>query len=338
LFSSCKTEKENTDSKNNGQKKPQMTIVDAIIAREKISSNMINTTGTIIANEEVEIKSEVSGRVTKIYFKEGSPVSKGQVLVKLNDDDLIAQWNKLKIEIKLQEEKESRQKQLLTSLAISKEEYDVTLSNLNLFKANAEILKVQLDKTKIIAPFSGIIGLKSISEGAYISPSTVIASIQNINTLKLEFSVPEKYNNDIKIGSLVNFNTSASKNELVATVYAKEPKIDATTRTSKIRARFTNSENRVFPGSFADINMKIGEQQKVKMIPSVSYIPDINGAKVFVYKSGKAQYKNVVAGLRTEKEVQIISGIEEGDTVLTTGILQLKPNMEIGVNITNLGN
>lgn len=310
-------------------------VVDGIVAQEEITSNTISTTGNIIANEEVEIKSEVAGRVVKIYFKEGSPVSRGQLLVKLNDDDLVAQMQRLNIEIKLQEEKEERQKQLLASTAISKEEYDVTKTNLNLLKANVAILKTQVDKTKIIAPFSGIVGLKSISEGAIISPTTVIASIQNINPLKMDFSIPEKYNNLIKKGSSVSFTVAGQASPLKATVFAKEPKIDPVTRTSMVRASFPNPSGNVFPGSFADINIQVGEKSKAIMVPTIAYIPDIAGAKLFVSKGGKAVSVPVTAGIRTEKEIQILTGINVGDTVLISGILQLRPNTPVDVNIQN---
>ena len=313
--------------------KPMM--VDGIIARDVFTTGSINTTGTIMANEEVEIKSEISGKITGLYFKEGSTVSKGQLLVKLDDDDLQAQVNKLKIEIKLASEKENRQKQLLAASAISKEEYDVSLTSVNLLKANEFILKTSIDKTKIIAPFSGIIGLKNISPGAIISPSNVIATIQNIQPLKLEFSIPEKYNNLVSAGKSVDFLIAGNTETLKATVYAKEPKIDEATRTSRVRATFNNPGGKMYPGSFAEISISIGAKTKVKMVPTIAYIPDINGAKLFIKKGGMAMSVPVKAGLRTEKEIQILEGIEDGDTVITSGILQLKHKTPVEVNIVN---
>ena len=335
LLMSCKNEEKKSEAPSGPPKEGKPMQVDGIIANEEIISNAINTTGTILANEEVEIKSEISGKIIKIYFKEGSRISKGQLLVKLNDDDIVVQMKKLNIEIKLQSEKENRQKQLLNSTAISKEEYDVTLSNLNLMKANVDILKTQLEKTRILAPFSGIIGLKSVSEGAIVSSNTIMVSIQNVNPLKLEFSIPEKYNNLINVGKKVSFTLVDSDAKLTATVYAKEPKIDPVTRTAKVRATFPNASGRVYPGSFANINIEMGGQTKVIMVPSVAYIPDLNGAKLFISKEGMAVSVNVKAGLRTVDAIQILEGVHVGDTVLTSGILQLKPNMSVEVNILN---
>jgi len=335
LLFGCKGEKKEENkisaSAANGINKP--VVVDGIVAKAELTTNTISTSGSIIANEEVEIKSEVAGKITGIYFKEGQSVSKGQLLVKLNDDDLQAQIKKMQIEIKLAEEKENRQKQLLSSSAISKEEYDESLTNLSLLKANVEIIKIDVAKTKITAPFSGIAGFKYISPGAYINSSTVIATIQNTNPLKLEFAIPEKYNLAVKTGSLVNFKVAGSSENYKATVYAKDPKIDPMTRTVKIRATFPNVSGKLYPGSFADINIPIGDKSKEIFIPTMSYIPDINGAKVFVSRGGQAMSIPVTAGMRTASSIQILEGIKEGDTILTTGILQLKPKTPVKVNI-----
>jgi membrane fusion protein (multidrug efflux system) len=316
-----------------GQSKPM--TVDGIIAKTTFTTGSINTSGSIMSNEEVEIKSEVSGKITGIFFKEGQAVSKGQLLVKLNDDDLQAQVKRAEIEIKLAEEKEKRQKQLLASTAISKEEYDITLTNLNLLKANVDIIKTDIAKTRITAPFSGVAGLKYVSPGAFITSSTIIATVQSTQPLKLEFTVPEKYNQLLKNGSTVSFNIAGTNENFKATIYAKEPKIDPTTRTAKIRATFPNPSGKIAPGSFADITIPIGDKSKAIMIPTMAYIPDINGAKVFVSKGGTAMSVTVKAGIRTEDAIQILEGINEGDTVLTTGILQLKPKTPVNVNIVN---
>lgn len=335
LFGSCKGEdKKETDKQpNSAAAAPKPLTVDGVIAKTELTSGTIQTSGTILANEEVEIKSEVAGKITGIYFKEGQNVNKGQLLVKLNDDDLQAQIKKTEVEIKLAEEKEKRQKQLLASTAISKEEYDIALSNLNLLKANVDIIKTNIEKTRIIAPFSGTIGLKYVSPGAYINTSTMIASIQSTQPLKVEFTVPEKYNGLLKNGTSVSFKVAGFDDTFRASVYAKEPKIDPVTRTAKVRATFPNPSGRVFPGAFADITIPIGAQSKAIMIPTMAYIPDINGAKVFVSEAGLAKSVTVKAGIRTEGAIQILEGINEGDTVITSGILQLKPKSPVNINL-----
>ncbi len=333
---SCKKEGE---SKSIGlDKKPGMgdqkaMNVNGIVAKtEKISGN-ISTTGTLLSDEEIEVKSEVAGRITQILFKEGQYINKGQLMVKLNDDDLQAEMQKLKIEIKLAEDKESRQKQLLAASAVSKDDYEVILTNLQLLKANAEILKTKIEKTRIVAPFSGTVGLKEVSPGAFINNGTIITTLQSIKPLKMEFSLPEKYSPYVQNNSEVDFKVTQSDETFKAKVYARDPKIDLNTRTVKVRALYPNASGKLSPGSFTDIILPIGGQQKGIMIPSMAYIPDINGAKVFVVKGGKAVSVPVKAGLRTEKSVQITEGIADGDTILTTGILQLKPQTPVNVNI-----
>ena len=336
IFISCKKEgsgvKQNTP--NTGSPAKPISVEGLIERYEKISGT-ISTSGTILANEEVEIKSEVPGKIIGIYFKEGQTVNKGQLLVKLNDDDLQAQVNKLEIEIKLADDKEKRHKQLLASSAISKEEYDVILTNLNLLKANVAIIKTSIEKTRITAPFTGIVGLKNVSPGAFITTATVISSIQSIQPLKLDFTVPEKYNTSLKVGTKVAFKVIGSAKTYTAIIYAKEPKIDADSRTAKMRAQFSNPGNQLSPGSFAEVVIPLGNDENALMIPTIAYIPDISGAKVFVSKGGQAVSVPVKAGIRTASAIQITEGINPGDTVLTTGILQLKPKSPVSVKIIN---
>jgi membrane fusion protein (multidrug efflux system) len=333
LLFSCKEKESSTGNDKTVTKEAPALKVNGLIAGEQILSDQLTATGTILANEEVEVKSEISGKITDIYFKEGSVVQKGQILLKLNDDDLQAQMKKLKIELKLLDVQESRQKQLLSASAISKEEYDMTKTNLDLLKANMDILQIELDKTKIASPTNGIIGLKYVSPGSFINSSTNIATIQNVNPLKLEFSIPEKYNALIKAGSKILFTTAGSSQQWNATVYAKEPKIDATTRSTKVRATFSNKGSLVMPGSFADVRVPLGEKTRGIMIPTIAFIPDIQGAKVFLCKGGKAVSASVTAGIRTDKEIQIVDGIQPGDTVITSGILLLKPDAPVSVII-----
>ncbi len=332
----CKKEKDSSTSSPADKKSmggPKAMQVEGMVAQMQTISGDINTTGTLLSDEEVEVRSEVSGRITHIYFKEGQFISKGQLMVKLNDDDLQAEMQKLKIEIKLAEDKENRQKQLLAASAVSKDEYEVVLTNYQMLKANAEILRTKIEKTRIIAPFSGLIGLKEVSPGAFINNGTVITTLQSVKPLKLEFSIPEKYVPYVQNNMVVSFKVVQNNAIYKAKVYARDPKIDQSTRTVKIRAIYPNTDGKLFPGSFTDVTIPIGGQQKGIMIPSMAYIPDINGAKVFISKNGTAMSIPVKSGLRTESAVQITDGLSVGDTVLTTGILQLKPNTPVRVNV-----
>lgn len=328
----CKSETTNAPSTALAPSAPTALTVDGMIAKVTRSVNNIQTTGSIMSNEEVDIRSEISGKIKGLYFKEGSFVNKGQLLVKLEDDDLQAQWNKLDIEIQLAQSQEVRQKKLLASAAITEEAYENTMMSVKILKANQDIIKAALQKTKIYAPFSGIIGLRNVSVGTFLSPTQIVATIQDIQPLKLEFSIPEKYNHLVLPGKSIQFTVSNVSRPLSAIIYAKEPKIDPITRTSTIRATFNNPDKNIFPGSFASITIPVGKQTDVILIPSQAYIPKQDGASVFVKKNGVVAHIDVTAGDRTERSIEILEGLMDGDTVITTGILQLKPGMSVEVN------
>ncbi|MCB9311013.1 MAG: efflux RND transporter periplasmic adaptor subunit [Lewinellaceae bacterium] len=333
--SESKTNEQKNQPKNGMVKEQKMMEVDGIIARKSTEIPAIHVTGNVLANEEVELKPEVSGRVTGIFFQEGSFVSKGQTLIKLNDDELQAQAAKIGVEMELQKQREDRQKKLLASQAISQEEFDVTTTNVKLLEANLDILQSQIRKTRIVAPFSGIIGLKNISIGSFISPSNTIATLQETNPIKIEFEVPEKYMDDIKKGNTISFVLPNSEKKYTAAVYAKEPKINTSTRTVTIRAKAQNPKQTLVPGGFAEITIEISKPYQSIKIPTVAYIPDIQGAKVYQVKNGKVAATKVVAGIRSEHEIEV-DGINEGDTILTSGILQVKPGQVVNVAIKNL--
>lgn len=303
-----------------------------IAATEDISNN-ISSIGTALASEEVDIRSETTGRVTSIAFKEGSIVGKGQLLVKINDSELQAQLAKAKTRLKLLEDRETRQRVLFEKQYVSREDYDVALNELNVLKSDIDLLNVQIAKTEIRAPFSGKIGIRNISEGAYVTPTTAIATLQNISQIKIDFSVPEKYAALLKPGDHLSFKSASDKEFRQAKVYAIEPKINASTRTIQVRGIYANTANKVVPGSFVDVQLELEKITDAVLIPSFALIPDIKSDMVYLFRNGKALQQPVETSLRTANNVQVIRGIKPGDTVITSGILQLKSGMK--VNITS---
>ena len=309
--------------------------VKAHIVKPQELGNNVSTSGTVLANEEVDLKSEVSGKIVKIAFKEGTRVNKGDLLVKINDAELQAQLMREKYTFELLKDKEYRQKKLFEKEAISQEEYDDALNQLNVSKAEVDLIKAQIDKTEIKAPFNGIVGLKSVSEGSYITPSTVIASLQNINPIKIDFSIPEKYSGSVKIGDQINFKVVGDDEKYNAKVYAIEPKIDPITRTLKIRAIYSNQAGRILPGSFADVTLILDKIDNALLVPTQAIVPELKGQKVYIYRSGKVAQQNVELGIRTDEYVQITSGLNSNDTLITSGILQIKPGAEVSITEFN---
>ncbi len=315
--------------------KGSLLQVKGIVLKYQTIDNNILVSGSVLADEEVELKSEISGKVTSIYFTEGRSVSKGDSLVKINDSELQAQLQRLKYRKELLSDIEFRQKKLLEKSAISQEEYDTALNELNVNKAEIEVVSAQLDKTLIKAPFNGIIGLRNVSEGSFVTSSTVIASLQSINQIKIDFAIPEKYSSDIKIGDRVNFKISGLETRYSATVYAIEPKIDPMTRTLKIRAKASNPGLKLLPGSFADVEVILKKIDGTILVPTESVVPELKGQKVFLVKNGKAFPQSIQTGIRTDKYVQVSGGLSEKDTLITTGILQLKPGMSVQIQELN---
>ncbi|XWN37615.1 MAG: efflux RND transporter periplasmic adaptor subunit [Balneola sp.] len=305
--------------------------VEVYIVKPDIVENKIFTTGTLTSNEEVELASESSGLIQEIYLREGEDVKKGELLVKINDSELKAQLKRADFRLNLAEDREKRQKQLLEKGGISQEEYDATLNEVNVLRAEVSLINAQIKKTEIRAPFTGKLGLKYVSDGSYITPSTRIATLQDIDPVKIDFSIPERYASQIEVGNKVRFTVQGIEEPLIAEVYAKEPRIDSETRTLQVRARSANPDGKLLPGAFADLELTLQTIENAKMIPSISLVPELQGQKVFLLKNGVVKPQSVVTGLRNESEIQITEGVEVGDTVLTTGLLQVRPQMQVSV-------
>ncbi|NUM79608.1 efflux RND transporter periplasmic adaptor subunit [bacterium] len=317
------SEQKTNTGKSTRSADPTIAVRAHVIKPEKLS-NRVLTTGTILANEEVDLRSEISGRIMQIAFTEGSRINKGQLLIKINDAELQAQLERAESRRKLAETNENRQRQLLEKNAISQGEYDVALNELNIVKADIDLIKAQIDKTELRAPFDGVIGLKYVSEGSFITNSSQIARLQNLTSVKIDFSVPEKYSGSVRIGNAIVFRVQGSDKEYRGKIYAIEPKIDPVTRTVQLRAISTFADDRVLPGAFANVELVLAEINDALLIPTQALVPELKGQKVYLYKNGEAVSQSVEIGMRTENQIQIVSGIRPNDTLITTGILQLR--------------
>lgn len=305
--------------------------IDAQIVKYETFTNDIVLTGSLLANESVELASEISGKIENIYFKEGEFVNKGKLLVQTNVADLEANLQRLKYTAQLNAQTEQRQKQLLEKEAISKEEYDIAFTNLKTTQSEIDALEAEIDKSRIRAPFTGFIGLRYVSEGSYITPTSQIASLYNVDPIKIEFSVPSRYSALVKKGSKITFTSEAENEERNATVYAIEPQIDPVTRTLSARAETPNPNNELIPGQFIRINLSLENRENAILIPTTSIMPKANGHTVFIIKDGRAHLKDVELGARTSTRVEILKGINKGDTVAIAGVPQLKDRAEIEI-------
>lgn len=304
-----------------------------IVAKTAVFENNLSLSGSIEANEQVEIRSEVSGIVEGIYFQEGSNVAKGQLLFKVNDAELRAQLRQAQTKQSLASENERRAKLLLQKEAISQEEYDISNAEFRSSQSQSQLIQAQIAKTAIKAPFSGKIGLRSISPGTYINPTILVANLVNISKIKITFSIPEKYANQVKLNSNLTFTVSGSDTKYTANVYAIEPGVDTNTRTLQIRALADNKNGALLPGSYANVELPLNKIKEAIIVPTEAIIPVQNGKKVFISEYGKAKEVNVETTTRTDASIVVLSGLKAGDTVITTGVMSLKADAPVKVTI-----
>lgn len=312
-----------------GDTKPMK--VNTLVVGLSNSEKTVFSSGTTVANEEVELKSEISGKIVKLSIPEGSVVPKGYLIAKIKDDDILAQLKKIEFEEKLADQIETRQKKLLDINAISREEYEISQNKVFTLKADKELLRVQLSRTEIRAPFAGKVGLKSISLGAYVTPATVISTIVQFNPIKLDFSVPEKYLTEIKLGKIIKFQTDGSLKEYTAKVVAIDPKIDESLRTLKVRAVSHDGGNALMPGMFIKVLLNLSSTQSI-MIPTETVIPVADGKRVYIIKNGKAEEVNIITGLRDATNLQVLSGLNVGDSLITSGLMTIKAGTPVSSN------
>ncbi|GMU85544.1 MAG: MexH family multidrug efflux RND transporter periplasmic adaptor subunit [Ignavibacteriales bacterium] len=309
--------------------------VNVVVVQPTEMTGSVRTVGTILPNEEVTLVSEVNGRVTSIHFREGATVRRGDLLVKINDSELQAQYEKALSRKKILEDREYRERILLEKNATSRELYDAALNELNVNKADLDLIMAQIEKTEIRAPFYGVTGLRYISEGAYVNPTIKITTLQKMDSVKIDFSLPERYFGVVGNGDRINFTLDGVKGKFTAKVYAIEPKIDFTTRSLKARAVAFNPANVIPGGAFADIELPMVRSAGSIVLPAEVITPDVLGYKVFIFSNGKAVPKPVEIGFRDEKQVIITSGLSPGDTVITSGIINLRPNSPVTLGETS---
>jgi membrane fusion protein (multidrug efflux system) len=317
-----------TEDKKGTPKRPSFKVDGYVIKTESFSET-IEVPGSIVANEVTEIHPEVSGRIVNLYLREGQFVSKGAIIAKIYDGDLQAQLKKSQAQLGIAKANEERAAKLLEIQGISKQDYDAALLNVKNIEADIDITKTQIALTEVRAPFNGKMGLKDISPGAYVTPATVIAVINQTSTLKIDFTVPEKYTSKIKNGQEVIFSVEGNNREYMARVTATESNIDATSRSLTVRAVINKGSESLVPGAFAKVKIVFPPNPNTIFVPSNAVIATGKNNQIIVSVNGKANFSNVATGLRESSRVEITQGLKTGDTILVTGIMATKQNDKI---------
>ena len=330
LFFSCGSDAKKSSGPAEGRN--ILTVEGQVMVLSTLDFSNVYT-GKLMANEEIDIRPEISAKVTGINFKEGSTVSKGTMLVKMFDSDLQANLKSNQLQIELAQKELDRKKELYKFKGISKEELDISENNYNTLKANQDLIKAQISKTELHAPFTGVVGLRMVSEGSFVSSTTIITSLQQIDPIKVDFAVPEKFISNLNIGKEFDFTIDGRDDHYTGKIYALESKIDPQTGSIRVRALSPNSKRELYPGSYSKINLKLFPNKEVIMIPAKATVPLMEGEQVFVVRKGKARAVDIKTGYRTEREIEVTNGLAANDTLVTSGLLQIKEGMPVKVKI-----
>ncbi len=323
LFS-CSSKK----SENEKQGPPPPQIVDVIIADYQNIENKVEVNGLVLANESVEIHPEISGRLVFLNMPDGAIVKEGNILAKINDADLQAQLLKSNTQLSLAVKNEERLNKLLQINGVNQADYDVALNAVNNIKADIEIVKAQIEKTIIKAPFTGMLGLRMVSPGAYVTPQLVMASLQQTNQLKIDFNVPEMYSSLIQKGKSVRA-IADNNQEYMATIAAEESQVNASTGNIKVRAILQHGNLK--PGEFVKVQLDAGIGKQSIMVPTNAIIPDANSKKIIVVKDGKGEMVKIKTGLRNAYGVEVTDGLNPGDSIVVTGVLFVKSGKPVKI-------
>lgn len=303
--------------------------VNGLVIRPQSLTDGITTVGNLLPDEEVDLSFETSGKIVELNFREGSAVRKGDLLAKVNDKPLQAQLKRYQAQLKLAEDRVYRQSALLEKDAVSQEAYEQARTELATLNADIDIVRSNIALTELRAPFDGVIGLRNVSEGAYASPSVVVAKLTKISPLKIDLFVPERYANRIKPGTPLTFTVEGHRDAFRASVYATESKVDIATRTLSVRASYPNRQQQLLPGRFVSVRIRLHEIPDAIAVPTEALVPEMGVDKVYLYKGGRAQAVEVKTGLRTDSSIQIVEGLQPGDTLITSGTLQLRSDLPV---------
>ena len=317
-----------------GKQSRDLNVKAVVLSATSISDEFF-VSGSIIPDEEVNLSFETSGKITDIFFKEGTQVSKGDLLAKINDAPLQAELKKLESQLKLYTDRLYRQNALLEKEAVSQEAFQEAQTNLATLQAEIDKVVANIEQTELRAPFDGIIGLRQVSQGTYASPTTTIAKLTKTNPLKIDFAVPERYAGTLKNGTPLTFTVEGDLKEKSAKIYALDSHVNSDTRTFSVRALYDNSDGRLYPGRYVSVALTTQTFENTIAIPSQAIVSEMGVDKVFLYKSGKAIPAEIKKGVRTESMVQVLEGLSAGDTLITTGTMQLRTGQRVILDSVN---
>jgi membrane fusion protein (multidrug efflux system) len=335
IVAGCESKKGGQTGNGGANRQRGPMVVDGFLVETHELSENVEVPGSLLPAEETQIRAEVAGRVVQLNIPEGGVVQKGTVLVKLFDQDLQATLKKLQVQLQIAEKSEERQKELLGIKGISQQDYDLAALNVDNLKADIESTRIAISKTEIRAPYNGQVGLRNVSLGSYLGPTDIVTTLRDLNMLKLDFFVPEKYAKTISKGYIVKFRVDGGRRDHTGIVLATEGNVNPTTRTLRIKAIVKDKDPELVPGVFAKVRLQLGETSDALMIPTQAVIPTARNKQVIVLRKDTAVFNIVETGIRDSAYVQINSGLKKGDTVITTGLMAIRPSVKLKIGKLN---
>lgn len=295
-------------------------------------SEQVTAIGTLLSDEAVTISSEIPGRLKDVHFEEGQPIEKGAALFTLDDSVYRAQLADAEAKLKLAEQTHKRTSQLFSSKYATAQSADETASNLAVSTAAVELARVQLDKAHIAAPFAGIVGLRKVSAGEYITAGQPLVNLEAIDPVKADFRVPEKFLPAIRVGQTIRIKVDAfPEDSFEGKVYAIDPRLDVSGRSLLVRAVVPNTDQRLRPGLFARVTVLLELKEAALSVPEQAIVPQGDSQFVFKIVDGKVKLTKVVIGTRREGRVEIVDGLAAGDQVVTAGQLKIRDGTPVSV-------
>ena len=315
-----------------GGRPARVIAVEGYIAESHEQGKNFTAMATLEPLNSVSLTSATSGRLTNLYAKDGAQVQKGALLAKIDDSELKAQLKQAESNKQLAQQKYDRAKGLYEKDGATKADMEAAEASLKSSEASVELIRAQIAKTEVRAPFAGKLGFVNVSVGAWLTTGTPIVSISEVKRLKAKFALPQRYASALKVGDAVELKDEERDVSKSGKVKALEAALSESSRTRQILVEIDNANGELLAGSFAKVSVSM-QSGRVKTIPvpAEALTLDKDGAYVFVATGGKAKIKHVETGLRTPISVDIVSGIDEGDTVISSGLISMREGAAVRI-------
>jgi membrane fusion protein (multidrug efflux system) len=311
---------------------PRAVPVEVASVELMTVSEEVEALGTLAADESVVIAPEIAGRVVALGFKEGEPVKAGQVLVRLDTAILDAELKQAQADLGLARDTHERLRALVQRGSGTQVALDEAAAKLASSEARIQLAKAKLAQSTILAPFNGVVGLRSVGVGDYVPVGKQLITLTSIDPIKIDFRVPEIYLSRLKVGQPVQMRVDAVPDRnFQGGIYAIDPVVDVNGRAIRLRANIPNADLALKPGLFARLAITIDRRENAMVVPEMAVVPDAVGKMVYVVENGKAKRISVEIGKRLPGKVEIVSGLKADMQIITAGQMRLRDGAPIAI-------